>query len=229
MRSAGPGEKAGMQINMTTFAGRTRHYIHETLQSLFSSDWRETNLPVNLIMGSAGESHLREYAAHPSVRIVPWDVETTDSLRRNCTLNKIRALRCGDDEPTLICEDDVLFLPNWLSTLKLVTAEMGDEEYILSLSAAKLELEKARFVAGKHWVKRYPTFVLQGAQALFYPTKALRNKVADFLQENITRFNGDELIGRYARAYAALYATREVLVENVGFVSCFHQEQPRIP
>ena len=66
MRSAGPGEKAGMQINMTTFAGRTRHYIHETLQSLFSSDWRETNLPVNLIMGSADESHVREYAAHPT-------------------------------------------------------------------------------------------------------------------------------------------------------------------
>ena len=71
MRGAGPGEKAGMQINMTTFAGRTRHYIHETLQSLLASDWRETNRPVNLIMGSADESHLREYAAHPSVRIVP--------------------------------------------------------------------------------------------------------------------------------------------------------------
>src|SRR5262249_51030595 len=102
-----------MQINMTTFAGRTRHYLHETLQSLFSSDWPETNQPVNLILGSADESHVREYAEHPSVRIIPWDGETRDSMRLNCTLNKIRALRCGDGESTLICEDDILFPPNW--------------------------------------------------------------------------------------------------------------------
>jgi len=228
MRGAGPGD-AGMQINMTTFAGRPRHFIHETLQSLFSSDWRETNLPVNLIMGSADESHLREYAAHPSIRIVPWDVETTPSLRRNCTLNKIRALRCGDDEPTLICEDDILFPPNWFSALKVATAEMSDEEYILSLLAPQPDLENARLVTGKRWVKRYPTYILQGAQALFYPTKALRNKVADFLQGNLTRGQGDELIGRYARAWSALYATKEVLVENIGSISCFHEEKDRIP
>ena len=218
-----------MQINMTTFAGRTRHYIHETLQSLFSSDWQETNLPVNLIMGSADESHLREYASHPSIRIVPWDAETNESLRRNCTLNKIRALRWGDDEATLICEDDILFPPDWFSALKLATAEMGDEEYILSLSAAKPDLEKARLVTGKRWVKRYPRYILQGAQALFYPSKALRNKVADFLQANLSRAQGDELIGRYARAHAALYATKEVLVENIGWISCFHQEKDQIP
>ena len=222
---AGP---ESMQINMTTFAGRTRHYIHQTLQSLFSSDWRETNRPVNLIMGSADESHIRDYAGHPSIRTVPWDVETNPILRWNCTLNKIRALRCGDDGPMLICEDDILFPPNWFSQLKLATAEMGDEEYILSLSAAKPALEKARLVTGKRLVKRYPTYVLQGAQALFYPTQALRNNVADFLQENLTRANGDELIGRYARAHAVLYATKDVLVENVGFTSCFRQEKPRI-
>jgi len=220
-----------MQINMTTFAGRSRHYIHETLQSLFSSDWRETNLPVNLIMGSADESHIREYAAHPSIRIVPWDVETNDILRWNCTLNKIRALRYGDDEPTLICEDDIAFSPNWFAALKLATAEMDEEEYILSLFAAKPELEQARLVTGKRLVKRYPTYFLQGAQALFYPTKALRNKVADFLQGNLTRSNGDELIGRYARSHAALYATKEILVEHVGGISCFHFHQgtDRIP
>jgi hypothetical protein len=218
-----------MQIHMTTFAGRTRHYLHETLQSLFSSDWREANQLVNLILGSADESHLREYAAHPSVRIVPWDVETNGVLRRNCTLNKIRALRSGEDEPTLICEDDIRFRPNWLSALKLATAEMGDEEYILSLSAVEADLEKARLVTGKLLVKKYPTFNLQGAQALYYPTKALRNKVADFLQENFTRGNGDELIGRFARAQAALYATKEVLVEHVGGISCFQRETNRVP
>lgn len=216
-----------MQVLMTTFAARRRQYIHETLTSLFASDWRETNRPVSLIVGSPDQSHISEYTDNSSIRIVPWDVQSTQIMRWNCTLNKIRALRYGADEPTLICEDDILFHPNWLAALKQATAEMGDEEYILSLSAAKPELAKARFIAGKQWVKRYPTYVLQGAQALFYPTKALREKVAAFLQQHLTRSNGDELIGRYARDQAALCATKEVLVDNVGSVSCFHEESAR--
>jgi hypothetical protein len=156
-------------------------------------------------------------------------VGSSEILRWNCTLNKIRALRWGDDQPTLICEDDILFPPNWFSAVKLAIGEMGDEEYILSLLAATPELEKARFVAGKRFVKRYPTLVLQGAQALFYPTKALRNKVADYLQKHLKRSNGDDLIGQYARAHAALYATKEVLVENIGFISCFRREKDGIP
>ena len=217
-----------MQINMTTFAGRRRHYIHETLESLFSSDWRETNFPVNLVMGSEDESHVRDYASHPLVRIVPWDAETNDILRWNCTLNKIRALRCGDGEPTVICEDDVLFRPNWLAALKLATAELDDDEYVLSLFAAKPALDKARLVPGKRLVARYPTFVLQGSQAMFYPTRALRHKIADFLEENLTRANGDELLGRYARTYAELYATKQVLIENVGGISCFHRDRDAV-
>lgn len=213
-----------MQINMTTFAGRRRQYVNDTLQSLFASDWYEAGRPVNLIMGSADESHVREYATHPGVRIVPWDAQDNDVLRWNCTLNKLRALRFGDG-PTLIVEDDIRFPANWFSTLKLATAELGDEEYILSLFAAKPDLERARLVTGKQLVKRYPTYVLQGAQALFYPTRKLREKVAEFLQQNLTRANGDELIGRFARAHSALYATKEILIENLGYVSCFHQEK----
>jgi hypothetical protein len=192
------------------------------LESLFSSDWKETNAPVHLIMGSEDEQHVQEYAAHPSVRIVPWDMETNSNLRWNCTLNKIRALRCGDDDATLICEDDILFPPDWFSALQRATAEIEDEEYVLSLFAATPHLEKAQPVAGKHWVKEYPTPALQGAQALFYPTKAIRHKVADYLQENLTRACGDELIGRYARAYAQLYATKDAVVRNIGGISCFH-------
>jgi len=210
-----------MQINMTTFAGRKCHYIHETLQSLFASDWAETNFPINLIVGSEDQSHLREYAAHPSVRIVPWDVEPHPELRRNCTLNKIRALRWGDDDATLICEDDILFLPSWFASLELATAELGTEDYVLSLFAAKPDLEKAPLVKDKRWVKPYPTLILQGAQAIFYPTKAIRTQVGFYLRDNIDRACGDHLIGKYARAYAALYVTREVLVEHIGGVSCF--------
>ena len=211
-----------MQINMTTFGGRKHHYINETLQSLFVSDWRDANMPVNLILGSEDDSHVREYAAHPSIRIVPWDAVTNANLRLNCTLNKIRALRCGEDDATLICEDDISFLPTWLEPLKLAVAELGDEQYILSLFAARQDLERANLVNGKSWVKGYPTSYLCGAQALFYPSRTIRNRVADYLTENLKRGCGDHLIGRYARSYAILYSTKEILVDHIGAISSFH-------
>jgi hypothetical protein len=210
-----------MQINMTTFAGRRHHYIQQTLQSLFSSNGQGTHLTVNLIVGSEDESHLQEYAAQPAVRIISWDMETNSNLRWNCTLNKIRALRYGDDQPTLVCEDDILFKPHWLATLAAAMARLGDEEYIMSLYTDPTGIEGAPAVRGTRLVKRYPTFDLVGAQALFYPTKALRSKVADYLQKNLVRATGDNLIGQYARAHAELYATADPLVENIGWISCF--------
>jgi len=173
----GPGENASMQINMTTFAGRKQHYIHQTLQSLFESDWQDSKVPINLIMGSEDESHVQEYASHPAIRIVAWRGQTHPQLRTNCTINKIRALRCGDDETTLICEDDIAFSPTWMSSLKLAAAELDGEQYILSLFAARPLLEQTPLVEGKTRIKRYPIRVLQGAQALFYPSKAVRDAV----------------------------------------------------
>ena len=210
-----------MQINITTFAGRKHHYIQQTLQSLFSSNGLDTHLPVNLIVGSEDESHLQEYATQPAVRIISWDIETNSNLRWNCTLNKIRALRYGDGEPTLVCEDDILFKPHWLAALAAATASISDEEYIMSLYTDPTVIARAPAAPGTRFVKRYPTFDLVGAQALFYPTKALRSKVADYLQKNLIRATGDNLIGQYARAHAELYATEDPLVENIGWISCF--------
>jgi hypothetical protein len=215
-----------MQINMTTFAGRAVTYVHDTLRSLFSSDWQDAKMPVNLIVGSEDDSHVREYASHPFVRIVPWDMKASAYLRWNCTLNKIRALRYGDDETTLVCEDDISFAPDWLSALTRATGELANEEYVLSLFAATPDLEKAPLASGKTLVKDYPTRVLQGAQSVYYPTRAIRYKVATYLKHNLTRACGDELIGRCAREHATLYATKEILVNHVGSISCFHRDAP---
>jgi hypothetical protein len=210
-----------MQINMTTFAGRKRHYIHETLQSLFRSDWQDSQVPINLIMGSEDTSHVQEYASHPAIRIVPWNAKTQRDLRSNCTVNKIRALRWGNDDATLICEDDIAFSPTWMSSLRSAAAELEGEEYVLSLFAAQPLLEQAPLVEGKTRIKPYPIRVLQGAQALFYPSRAVRCAAARYLTTYLGRSCGDRLIGLYARSYAALYATNEILVDHIGAISCF--------
>src|SRR5580704_7806435 len=129
--------EAIMQINMTTFAARPRHYIDQTLESLLMTAPRDANLSISLIMGSEDRSHIQKYLNHPAIQIVPWDMQTHPRLRVNCTLNKIRALRHGEEDPMLICEDDVLFNPDWFETLINAAHEMGREEYILSLSVSR--------------------------------------------------------------------------------------------
>jgi len=213
-----------MQINMTTFAGRMEHYLQRTLDSLFSSDWTDTNHTINLMLGSDDHSHVQQYATHSNIRIVPWDMETDNNPRQNCSLNAIRALRYGEDGGTLICEDDILFSKNWCSELIAATAEISDEEYIISLFLFWPEFEKARFVKGKRLVKHYPRYHLVGAQALFYPTKSLRLKIAEYLHQNLRHGCSDEIIGRYARSFAALYCTTQPLVEHIGLISCFKEE-----
>lgn len=210
-----------MQINITTFAGRKEQYVHATLDSLLASDWADTGHTVNLIVGSEDESHLRDYVDHPAVHVVPWDMQTLPNLRWNCTLNKMRALRFGGEGPTVICEDDVVFPPDWLAALGRATAELGDRDYVLSLFAGA-RFDEAPLVAGMERVKEYPTLVMQGAQAVYYPTRKLRRELAMYLREHLQLACGDELIGRFAREYAALYTTRECLVDNIGAVSCFH-------
>ncbi|MBV9404485.1 MAG: hypothetical protein JO211_04015 [Acidobacteriaceae bacterium] len=101
---------------------------------------------------------------------------------------------------------------------------MGDEDYVLTLSAKPEDQKVAHPLKGKHFVTKYPNFVLCGAQAIYYPTKALRNQAADYLTRYLTRGCGDDLIGRFARSYAALYATTQPLVSHIGAISCFEAE-----
>jgi len=211
-----------MQVHVTTFGERKIQYIEDTLKTLLESDWAQTNASVCLFMGSEEESHVAEFASHPSVRIIHWDQESDPNLRWNCTLNKIRALRYGDDDGgRVICEDDILFPRHWFSELQLATAELAGEEYVLSLFAAEHKLARVPLLTGKERVKRYPGRTLNGAQAVYYPNKAIRIKVATYLEQNLRSACGDDLIGQYALMYAKLYATKEPLVENVGAVSCF--------
>jgi hypothetical protein len=111
---------------------------------------------------------------------------------------------------------------DWLSVLREAVAELGDQPYVLSLFAAPEHLQREPLLEGKRWIKRYPGEVLQGAQALFYPSRAIRLEAAAYLSRNLRRACGDELLGRYALSSNALYATREVIIDHVGQVSSFH-------
>ena len=205
-----------MIINMTTFAVRKKHYIDQTLESLFQSDGRD--IPLNLIVGSSDTSHIERY--RKVANIVPWDQaaqsqEIEGRLRRNCTINAIRALRYGDDDHCLCCEDDIIFDKNWFSRLMLTIAEIDRKDYVLNLGQQHDQSPD----------KRYATHTqpaLCGAQGIFYPNKPLRDAVADYVQKKMKSGMNDILIGNYAKLYASLYNTTPPLIEHIGQVSCFH-------
>jgi hypothetical protein len=206
-----------MIINMTTIASRKTHYIHETLESLRQSDGRD--IPINLILGSPDTSHIDRYGG--TVNVVPWDQEAASQEgrpRHNCTLNAIRALKCGPDEHCLCCEDDVTFEKDWFSQLMLTVADIEGAEYVLHLAQRCNESPRQRYAI-------HARTNLSGAQAIFYPTKVMRNRVAEYLENRVKQRAGgtnDHLIGQYAKRHAALYNTIPVLVQHIGAVSSFH-------
>ncbi len=209
-----------MIINMTTLASRRLHYIDLTLASLFASDGRD--LPLNLVVGSRDLSHVERY--RDVATIVEWDA-VADAQKRegrprhNCNVNAIRALRYGDSERCLCCEDDIVFDSNWLAQLMATVAEIDRADYVLNLGQDCDQSPDRRYAT-------HTRPYLVGAQGIFYPTKALRSAVADYVEENIRRGMNDNLIGKYAKQHAALYNTTPVLVTHIGQVSCFEPDPP---
>jgi hypothetical protein len=219
--SSGQGPNV-MIINMTTVASRETHYIDRTLESLFQSDGRD--IPLNLILGSCDASHVERYR-HVAT-LVAWDEAAESqagSRRRNCNVNAIRALKYGDDDYCLCCEDDIIFDPDWFSQLMLTVAEIDREDYVLNLGQG----------CDQSPSKRYATHTqsfLCGAQGIFYPSKRLRIRIAKYVQENINGSTNDDLVGRFAKRFAALYNTTPTLIYHIGQVSCFHSpDRPAEP
>ena len=209
-----------MIINLITFAVRQIHYIDQTMESLAQSDGRD--LPINLIVGSYDTSHIEKYRG--VANIVPWDQASEwqsrpGNPRHNCNVNEIRALRYGDDDQCVVCEDDIIFEKDWLSQLKATIEQIDHKDYVLNLGQDGDQSPDKRF--GEHTAS-----YLCGTQAIFYPTKELRTAVADYSMENIRSATIDQLIGRWAKKYSKLYNTTPVLVAHVGTVSCFHAPPP---
>ena len=211
------GRFGEMIINMTTIAIRPKHYIDRTLQSLFDSDGG--HLPVNLILGSKDSFHVERYR-NVIANIVPWDQEARflsieGDMRRNCTVNAIRALRYSDHDHCLTCEDDVLFEKDWYSRLMATVAEIERKDYVLNLGQGSEDAD-----AGRRYAVHTGNY-LCGAQAIFYPNKPLRERVAGYLERRINYGLNDMLVGKYAKEFAALYNTVPVLVHHIGQISSF--------
>jgi hypothetical protein len=210
-----------MIINMITFAGREIHYIDQTLDSLSHSDGRD--LPLNFIVGSYDTSHIEQYRGVG--KIVDWDQASQWQIREgnrrhNCNVNEIRALKYGDDDYCLCCEDDILFDKHWYSNLMATVDEIGPQDYVLNLG------QDGDQVPGRRYATHTNSY-LCGSQAIFYPSKRHRNQVAEYCMEHINSATIDQLIGRFGKQHSALYNTIPPSVSHIGEISCFHVPSSR--
>lgn len=202
-----------MIVNMITIASRRTNYLDRTLDSFFASDGKDLRL--NIIVGSSDTSHVEKY--RNMANIVPWD-EASESQSKpgnkhlGCTLNTLRALRYGTDDYCLTCEDDILFSKDWFGQLMATIAEIERPQYILNLGQGGDQP-----VTGRYW--EHSNSYLCGSQGIFYPSKPLRQRVAEFVRYNINGGTVDNLVGQYGKRYAALYNTYPMLVSHIGQVS----------
>jgi hypothetical protein len=209
-------ESYPMIINITTIATRKKRYIDKTLESLSKSDGAE--FPVNLILGSEDTSHIEQYQS--VANLVLWDkasqaISREGHLRHNCNVNAIRSLKYGEDDHCVCCEDDVLFNEHWYSDLIEIIAEIRPNNYVLNMGQGSVKSSDRRHVV-------HSGRFLSGAQSIFYPNKIFRDRIARYLERNISRGLNDYLIGKYAKDFAALYNTVPRLISHIGRVSNFY-------
>lgn len=146
-------------------------------------------------------------------------------MRHNCSVNAIRALRYGDDELCITCEDDIFFMKNWYSQLLATIAEIERKDYVLNLGQGRT---KPPAEPGPRF-QPHPEKYLCGAQGIFYPSKRLRTAISGYIQRHITEEYNDYLVGHYAKHYCALYNTVPALVRHIGGLSSFTQPRENQP
>ncbi len=197
-----------MIINMLTMRRARENYLDPTMASLFASGW--CGLPLNLILGSADESHVEAY--RDRCNVVSWDQQARE-IHVNFSLNYIRALRHDPNFDAVICEDDIEFSRDWLARLLLAVREVPLAKYVLSLYTAH-DLSDPGWARGKHY-RAYSAEIFWGTQAVFYPA-CVRLELAKYIEDGMERKPGDLLIAEWGAKNECLYVTNGSLVQHKG-------------
>lgn len=175
-----------MQLHFTHYK-REPNYLIETLNSLKNSDFRHTNIPIRIFLGSEETEALEGYEC------IPW-VGGDYGVRHNVNINYLQALNYNDEE-TIICENDINYGRNWLAKLFLTICEL---EHFKSYKNYIVSCYRPRGVDGKKylWTKEYYPSTFYGVQAMYYPNKETKNIVSNSIITMINDHFCDLLIAK---------------------------------
>ena len=208
-----------MNLNIITVA-RKGEYLHKTLETLECSDWKYSNIPIGLLMGSEDEGYVERYRSDSRITIVPW-VGEKPQIHVAFVLNYIRALQ-HNTLGTGLCvfEDDIAFTKNWLARTLFAIQEMECKSnlshYILSLYTAR-DLSGSSFNRGK-WYRSYLANWFFGTQGCYFP-KIVQEELAMYLEDNQDRKPGDLLLSEWCYHHQNLYNTSGSIVDHMGAIS----------
>jgi hypothetical protein len=136
-----------LDVNMPTIKRYIgTEYVHQTLLSLFRSDWKGK---VNLIVGEADDSYLDRYRGHPRVTIIPFGVSLDGLAPPQAAAVAFRArFQAGDRRNNnflahevalswshgFMLEDDVTVPADWIARLKALIAMLPTDRWALALN-----------------------------------------------------------------------------------------------
>ena len=197
-----------MDINIVTTSRRSYIYIYEMMDSLFKSDFSGN---VTLIVGCNDDSYLDRYKNVPRISLIPWNEQHVDS-RYDCKVNHHHALIHGEG-PILICEDDIVFEPNWESTLSRIINQIPDIDYALNIGC-------------DNPIKDSPSITkknnLIGMQGIYYNAKKVRDAIAlDMRKRGTVSGCSDLLAGKIIINQFKLWEANAKLISHIGRSSTF--------
>ena len=140
--------------------------------------------------------------------------------RLNYNFHRLLSIDLGSAPGLCICEDDLEFVPGFVSTLLATIDEIEQslDKYILAVYSP-YDLEDPAYARGRLYCAYAAPFYAN--QCIYYP-RSIIPEVAEFILANgvhtYTEPN-DLLVKRIGEARRCLYATRRSLVQHIGSVS----------
>jgi hypothetical protein len=210
-----------MKISFITVNRPLINYLDSTLDSLDKSDWKHTNILINLYVGNEDESYVEKYRHDDRITIVSWEGIACENLTERFNTNYFRGLQ----PDTIVCEDDIRFSPTWFARTIFAMGEIEKDKikpYVLSLYTAQ-DFGGECWRRG-NWYRAYWAEKFWGTQGVYYPeVESLRKHFQikmEYMKDSKNYYNADLVIREWVDAHQCLYLTQGSVVQHVGRVSC---------
>ena len=207
-------------------------YIYQTISSLFDAEPFARN--ISFVIDSDNKNYLREHAdAYDCYYLNESEADELDGypLTARCCNTCWRALKmdCSEYRGLLVCEDDIIFRPDFLTYLEQSIDEFESSyttctrefpPYMMSLHS-KFDIAKEDKRRPGQYYLITPAHKFYGMHAIYY-SQSIITTVRDYMWEFGVlkqKLPADLLLGKLGYKMQSMYNTAYDLVEHIGRVS----------
>jgi len=219
-------------------------YIHQSIESLCQAEPRHAEIPIHIIIDGKSDAFVNQYRSHRNITLHPidareWDMQTAQwEIHRRIAFSYHRCFSLALQSRAsgiLICEDDVVFRPQFFHRLNVVLADMHQDgwcDFVLSLYDPHPEPRERRTSLRRgQYYGAYPGWEFYGGQAVYFPQSVLNLAIEFWAQRGwkdrpAAERPNDLLIGAFGemlwhrnKKRGGIYAVYRSLVQHAGKVS----------